>query len=63
MSNTNFILEQYRDVLTPKEVGKILGISDKFIYRLIKDGSLPAKKIGRIYRISKGQLIKYLEEK
>lgn len=54
------MLEQYPDVLTVDEVCRILRVARKSVYVLIKDGELPCRKLGRLYRISKHQLIEYL---
>lgn len=43
---------QYQSALTPEEVGTILKFSKANVYRKIKTGEIPAKKIGKEYRIS-----------
>ncbi len=40
-------------ILTLNEVADYLRLSNSTIYRLIKDGELPAKKIGGTWRFSK----------
>jgi len=40
-----------KEYLTTKEVAEILGISVVAVFKRIKSGKLPAKKIGRIYVI------------
>lgn len=54
------MLEHYPDVLTVDEVCNILRIARKTVYSLVKSGDLPSRRIGRIYRISKKQLVEYL---
>lgn len=53
-------LKQYPDILTVRDVAKILKIGINSAYMLIKSGEIASHKIGRIYRIPKVCLIKYL---
>lgn len=53
-------LDNYNDVITIKEVAEILGIGRLSATNLIKDGTIPSKKIGRLYRIRKQAVIDYL---
>lgn len=41
------------DVLNVTQACCLLSISDKTLYKLIREGALPAMKIGRNYRIAK----------
>lgn len=41
-----------RQFYRPDEVARILGISVRSVYRRIEDDTIPAIKIGRLYRIS-----------
>lgn len=54
------ILNQYPDVLTVKDLQEILRIDKTTAYQLLHDGVIPCRKIGRIFRISKMNLIDYL---
>ena len=54
-------LKQYPDILTVRDVAKILKIGINSAYTLIKSGEIASHKIGRIYRIPKICLIKYLK--
>lgn len=54
-------LKQYPDILTVKDVAKILKIGINSAYMLIKSGEIPSHKIGRIYRIPKICLFQYLK--
>lgn len=56
------MLNDYRDVLTVKDVCEILRIGRKTAYDLLKSGKLAYRKIGRRYKIPKDGLIRYLEE-
>lgn len=54
------LLENYPDILSAKEVCKILHVSPHTLYRLIKNHELPARKIGGKYKIRKDSLLKIL---
>lgn len=41
---------------TPEQVAEILQLSKNTIYSLISRGDLVAKKIGKVYRISAGEI-------
>lgn len=56
-------LRCYPAALTAAEVAEILRVSTKTVYKLIKEKSLPAVKVGRENRIAKSQLIDYLRQK
>ncbi len=42
----------YQSALTPEDIAGILKLSKVNVYRKIKTGEIPAKKIGKEYRIS-----------
>ena len=54
------MFQEFPDVMSMKEVCKILGISTKTGYKLIADGQLHALKVGRSYRVPKIYLFTYL---
>ena len=55
------MLQEYPDILTPKEVMEILGVGKNLLYELLKDGEIPAKRIrGKMWRIVKKDLIDYM---
>ena len=56
-------LRCYPAALTVAEVAEILRVSTKTVYKLIKEKTLPAVKVGRENRIAKSQLIDYLQQK
>ena len=43
------------------EVAEMLGVTYQLIYRLVKDGELPAVRLGKLYRVSRAELEAYLE--
>jgi excisionase family DNA binding protein len=55
------VFKEYPDVMDVKQVSKLLGVSTKTVYKLIKDGSLSSLKIGREFRVPKVMLMKYMK--
>lgn len=51
-------LSSYPEALTASEVAEILRVCTKTVYKLIKQGEIPAVKIGRENRVSKSVLIR-----
>jgi len=47
--------------LTPQEVAKILRVSVYTVRRWIKEGDLPAYKVGRSWRIEEEELERWLD--
>lgn len=54
------MLEGYSDIITVKEAQEILKISKKSVYKLIENNEIFAKKIGKVYRIPKKSVCKYI---
>ncbi len=48
--------------LTPHEVSELLQVSVYTVRRWIKQGELPAYKVGRLWRIKKGDLNTWLDQ-
>ncbi len=51
------MFENFPDIVSIDDVCKMLRISKQSAYMLIRSGELPAKRIGRIYRIRKADVI------
>ncbi|MHC4695155.1 MAG: helix-turn-helix domain-containing protein [Planctomycetota bacterium] len=51
-----------RQVLTIKQVGEVLQVSTDTVYRLAASGELQGRKIGRIWRIPRRSIEKYMDE-
>lgn len=51
------MMEQYPDILTVRNVCRILHMDKRTVYRLIERKELRARKIGRNYYIPKESLI------
>ena len=54
------MFSNYSDIVTVKQVQKMLGCSRTFVYNLIYDGELPALQIGVGYKISKLCVTQYI---
>lgn len=53
-------LDNYGDILTPKDVHDILGIGYNKTYRLLQTGEITSFKIGRSRKIPKQCLKEYI---
>jgi len=50
----------YPDILTVEGVSEMLGVSTKTVYKLIKEGKIKKRSVGRAFRIPKINVINYL---
>jgi excisionase family DNA binding protein len=57
MSNNAF----NKEVLTVSQVAEYLQISEMTTYKLVQEGKIPAFKIGRSWRVKKGDLEELIE--
>ncbi len=55
------IFTDYPDVVTVPQFCKMIGVSGKTGYRLIKENKIKYIQVGRSYRIPKAYVFKYLE--
>lgn len=55
------MLENYKDVLTPRELKEILRIGFNSIYKLLKKGDIKSLKIGNKIIIPKTAVLEYLQ--
>lgn len=55
------MLKEYHDVLTPKDIQKILGFSVNRVYELLNSGEFHVVRIGRLYRIPKRVFLHWLK--
>ena len=53
----------YKDVVTVKQLAEMLGIGVTLAYRLVQQNTIKSIKIGRQYKIPKGNIIAYLNNK
>jgi excisionase family DNA binding protein len=54
-------MSSYPEVMTTDDVLEYLKISRKTLMKLIKEGIVPARKVGKNYRYLKSELEKYLK--
>ena len=57
-----FKIDDYGDILTPKDVRDILGIGFNKTYDLLREGVIKNFKIGRDRRIPKRCLVEYIDK-
>ncbi len=62
MNEKNKSLSSYPDVLSIQDIMEILKIGRTLAYRLVNDKTIPAKKLGRDWIISKSNLIEFISE-
>lgn len=58
--NYQIMFTSYPDLLTIVQLKEMLGIGITLAYRLVRDNSIKALKIGREYKIPKANVISYL---
>ena len=51
---------EYDDVLTVDELCELLKIGKNTAYRLLNTGEIKAVRIGRVWKITKEEVVKYL---
>jgi excisionase family DNA binding protein len=57
------ILESRGEALTVQEVAELLGVSDKHIYEMVADGTLPAFYVGRSVRLDPQDIADWLRRR
>lgn len=56
----NVRLRDFPDILNVNQLCEVLGISTKTGYKLLREGTISALKVGRTYRIPKIHVLTYL---
>ncbi|MDO8602558.1 MAG: helix-turn-helix domain-containing protein [Candidatus Omnitrophota bacterium] len=51
-----------KQVMTVKEIAEYLGVHPMTIYKYVKDGKIPAFKIGTSWRIRRDSIKKWMDE-
>lgn len=51
-----------KEILTVSQVASYLQLSEMTTYKLVQEGKIPAFKIGRIWRVKKGDLDTLIEK-
>jgi excisionase family DNA binding protein len=54
------MFDEYDDILDTYALQYILGLSKNTVLKLLQNGTIPSKKVGKKYRILKEDLIHYL---
>jgi len=54
-------MEKDMEYMSLEDVADMLGVTYQLIYRLVRAGELPAIRLGKLYRVSKTDLMEYLE--
>jgi len=54
------VFKEYPDVLDVTQLSRLLSISKKTAYNLLKRGDIESLKVGREYKIPKFNIIRYL---
>lgn len=57
------MLDPKEEILTIEEAIQFLKVGKTTLYRLARDGKVPARKISREWRFVKSQLIQWINEK
>lgn len=55
------MLDNYRDILSVEEVRHILRIGKNKTYELLKNGTIPSRRYGKKYFITKNDIIDLIE--
>ncbi len=58
--NYDMMFTSYPDLVNIVQLKEMLGIGVTLAYRLVKNNTIPAFKIGREYKIPKRNIISYL---
>ncbi len=54
------MLDKTSEYMSLEEVAEMLGVTYQLIYRLVRSGEIPAVRLGKLYRVSRTDLEKYL---
>ena len=54
-------MDKDTEYMSLEEVAEMLGVTYQLIYRLVRAGDLPAVRLGKLYRVSRADLNRYLE--
>ena len=50
-----------KEILDVEGAADVLGVSKTTIYKLARDGAIPATRVGREWRFSRNNLVKWIE--
>ena len=55
------MFNSYPDILSVKQLCEILGIGKNTAYRLLQSGEIKSIKIGKVYKIPKKEVRRYID--
>lgn len=55
------MFDEYDEILDTYALQYILGLSKNTVLKLLQNGTIPSKKVGKKYRVLKQDLIRYLQ--
>ena len=50
-----------RLLLTPEEVGHLLGLGRSMIYQMIRSGEIPSVKVSKTIKVRRTDLVRYID--
>jgi putative molybdopterin biosynthesis protein len=56
------IMHEHPELLSVKEVAELLHVSVRTVHRLIERKELPAYKVGKVVRVDRKDVLKFLQE-
>src|SRR5215475_5368266 len=51
------------EILTVGQVSKLLKLHQRTIYKLVRNGTIPGRRVGKSWRFLKSEIIKWFEKK
>jgi excisionase family DNA binding protein len=54
---------QHDEILTVREVSKLLKLHPRTIYKLAQNGMIPARQVGKSWRFLKSEIMKWFEKR
>lgn len=63
VENKRITLDAFRtmpDIVDPMPVARLLGISDRSVYRLCQNGTFKAVKCGKLWRINRDSVLSHI---
>jgi len=51
------------EILTAGQVSKLLKLHQRTIYKLVRNGTIPGRRVGKSWRFLKSEIMKFLEKK
>jgi len=55
-------MEKAEEILTIDQTGKLLKVGKSTLYKMARDGKIPASKVGREWRFVKSDIIRWIKQ-